>query len=294
MRIDRTHKLWLVASLVILGASTAVYIPYALNSREGPSGGSPIGLTFGIIGSAFMVFSGLLAARKKVAVWRLGRAQSWMRGHLWLGLLSLPLILFHAGFRSGGALTTTLLVLIVAVIASGLFGAVLQHFLPNMMTSEVSSETIFEQIDHVRAQMQAEADELMMRASAPVKLVAAAPSGDLAATAEAVLSAEEIIAPLREFYDREMRPFLQDPSGRDQALADPEKSRELFKGLRRILPSEAQETANNLEEICEEERQLRRQASLHHWLHGWLMLHIPLSFALLLLGFVHAIVALRF
>ena len=37
-----------------------------------------------------MIFAGLLAARKKVPVWRLGRAQDWMRGHLWLGLLSLP------------------------------------------------------------------------------------------------------------------------------------------------------------------------------------------------------------
>jgi hypothetical protein len=46
--------------------------------------------------------------------------------------------------------------------------------------------------------------------------------------------------------------------------------------------------------ICEEERQLRRESRIHHWLHGWLMMHIPLSFALLLLGCVHAITALRY
>ncbi len=68
MRIDRTHKSWLIASLVILGVATAVYIPYARNSITGPRGGSAIGLAFGIIGSAFMIFSGLLAARKKVEV----------------------------------------------------------------------------------------------------------------------------------------------------------------------------------------------------------------------------------
>jgi hypothetical protein len=50
----------------------------------------------------------------------------------------------------------------------------------------------------------------------------------------------------------------------------------------------------SLEDICEEERQLRRQTRLHHWLHGWLMLHVPLSFALLLLGCVHAFMALRY
>lgn len=294
MRIDRTHKTWLIASLIILGVATAIYIPYDRNSTAGPKGGSAIGLAFGIIGSAFMVFAGLLAARKKVEIWRLGRAQSWMRGHLWLGLLSLPMILFHGGFRFGGPLTTVLMVLVILVVASGLFGAALQHYLPKVMTSEVPFETIFEQIDHVRAQILAEADELIARASAPLKLVAAAPSGDLAATADSVLAANETLAPLRNFYSREMRPFLEDLHGGNQILADAETARRIFDGLRRLLPAEAQETANGLEEICDEERQLQQQVRLHHWLHGWLMLHIPLSFALLLLGCVHAVMALRY
>jgi hypothetical protein len=294
VRIDRTHKSWLIASLVILGVATAVYIPYARNSIAGPRGGSAIGLTFGIIGSAFMIFSGLLAARKKVEVWRLGRAQSWMRGHLWLGLLSLPMILFHGGFRIGGPLTAVLMVLLILVVASGLFGAALQHYLPKVMTSEVPFETIFEQIDHVRAELLAEADELIARASAPLKLVAAAPSGDLAATADSILSAEETLAPLRNFYTREMRPFLEDHRRRNQPLADKEKARGIFERLRRLLPVGMHETTTSLEEICDEERQLHRQVRLHHLLHGWLMLHIPLSFALLILGCAHAVMALRY
>jgi hypothetical protein len=294
LRIDRTHKHWLVASLAILGVATAVYVPYAAGSPTGPSGGSAIGLAFGIIGSAFMVFAGLLAARKKASIWRMGRAQSWMRGHLWLGLLSLPLILFHAGFRAGGTLTAVLLVLVIIVVVSGVFGAALQHYMPKMITAELPHETIFEQIDHVRGQLVIEADELMTRASAPVKLVAAGPSGDLAATADSVLAAEDTVAPLLEFYSREMRPFLQNPGARHHKLANAEMAREIFAGLRRVLPTEAHETTKSLEEICEEERQLRRQARLHHLLHGWLMLHIPLSFALLVLGCVHAVMALRY
>ena len=294
MRIDRTHKYWLVASLLILGAAVAVYVPYAAVSPSGPSGGTAIGLTFGIIGSAFMLFAGLLAGRKKVAIWRLGRAQTWMRGHLWLGLLSLPMILFHAGFRGGGALTTALLALIVIVVASGIFGAALQHFVPDVMTAELPFETVFEQIDHVRGQLIAEADELMARASAPVNLVATAPSGDLAATADTVLAAEDAIAPLRDFYSREMRPYLLEPRKKEHSLADAAKADGIFKELRRLLPDEAQDMARNLEEIFEEARQLRRQETLHHLLHDWLMLHVPLSFALLLLGAVHAVMALRY
>jgi hypothetical protein len=33
---------------------------------------------------------------------------------------------------------------------------------------------------------------------------------------------------------------------------------------------------------------------MHHLLHGWLMLHVPLSLALLLLGCIHAFMALRY
>ncbi len=275
MRIDHTHRKWLAASLIILGIATAVYIPYALHSPSGPSGGSAIGLTFGIIGSAFMVFAGLLAGRKKVPVWRLGRAQTWMRGHLWLGTLSLPIIFFHAGFRFGGPLTTVLMVLVIIVVASGIFGALLQHYMPNMMTVQVPSETIFEQIDHVRAQLVAD-------------------SGELVAAAESSAAGGEAVAPLTSFYQREMRPFLESHGARHQLLSNRDRAHSTFEGLRMLLPAEVHEAVKRLEQICDEERQMRRQTLLHHWLHGWLMLHIPLSFALLLLGCVHAIVALRY
>lgn len=142
LRIDRTHRAWLIASLIIFGVATAIYVVYAAASPAGPSGGSAIGLTFGIAGSLCMIFAGLLAARKKVPVWRLGRAQTWMRGHLWLGLLSLPLILFHGGFRFGGPLTSVLMVLLIVVIVSGLFGAALQHYMPPVMTTRIPMETI--------------------------------------------------------------------------------------------------------------------------------------------------------
>jgi hypothetical protein len=275
VRIDHTHRKWLGASLIILGASTATYIPYAVRAPSGPSGGSALGLTFGVIGSIFMIFAGLLAGRKKFPIWRLGRAQTWMRGHLWLGLLSLPIILFHAGFRSGGPLTTVLMVLLIIVVASGVFGAVLQHYMPNMMTTQVPSETIFEQIDHVREQLMANADESV-------------------AAAESSAAGEEGAAPLVDFYRREMRPFLESRGKRHQLLSNPDRSRSTFEGLRMLLPLGLQDAAKKLEQICEEERQLRRQSLLHHWLHGWLMMHIPLSFALLLLGVVHAITALRY
>src|SRR5262244_3671860 len=144
MRIDRTHRPWAFATAILLALSALIYIPYALNSPQGPRGGSTIGLLFGIIGFAFMLFAALLGARKRVPVWRLGRAQTWMRGHLWLGLLSLPLALFHSGFRLGHGLTAVLMSLLIVVVASGLFGAALQHYMPRIMTREIEMETIYD------------------------------------------------------------------------------------------------------------------------------------------------------
>ena len=69
-----------------------------------------------------MLIAGLLGARKKVPVWRLGRMQTWMRAHLWLGFLSFPLILFHANFHTGGKLTTVLVWIFAVVFVSGIFG----------------------------------------------------------------------------------------------------------------------------------------------------------------------------
>jgi hypothetical protein len=291
MLIDHTHKKWLVGSLLILAVATAVYVPYAMQSLHGPRGGSPLGLTYGIVGSSFMVFAGLLAARKKVPVWRVGRAQLWMRGHLWLGLLSLPLILFHGGFHFGGPLTTVLMLLLILVIASGIFGAALQHYMPRTMTAEVPMETIYEQIDHVRAQLRAEAAGMVERACSARSEELREDEGGI--IVETAVTAEQV-TPLRTFYARQLRPFLDQPGTHRHPLGDAAQAANLFEQLRTLLPAPVHETITDLESICEEERQLTRQAMLHRWLHGWLLLHIPLSFALLLLGAAHAVMALHF
>src|SRR5438093_5869651 len=111
MLLDASHRRWAVGTLLVLLAATAAYIPYARGTVRGPSGGSWPGLIYGGAGLALMVYAGLLGARRKVPSWRLGRATTWLKGHLWLGLLSYFLILFHSGFRWGGPLTFALLVL---------------------------------------------------------------------------------------------------------------------------------------------------------------------------------------
>jgi len=314
VRIDRTQRGWAIASLVILAVLTVVYVAYATHAAEGPRGGSAPGLAFGVIGFGFMIFAALLGARKRVPTWRIGRAQGWMRGHLWLGLLSLPVILFHGGFHFGGTLTSVLMWLLIVTVASGVFGAVLQHYLPRVMTADVKLETIYDEIGNVRKLLREEADrgveaicgplglnkstkEEVQRAggfTAARTMATTSSGGAVAAAAETVVLSEEECAPLRKFYVGEMRPFLEEPKRRGARLGDADKAHGAFAGLRTLMPQAAQATLQDLEDICDEARQLVRQEQLHRWLHGWLLVHIPLSLALILLGAVHAVVALRY
>jgi hypothetical protein len=324
--MDRTQRGWAIASLAILALSAIVYVIYVLNAPQGPRGGSVIGLSFGIVGFAFMIFAVLLGARKRVPTWRLGRAQAWMRGHLWLGFLALPIILFHGGFHFGGTLTRVLMWLLIITVVSGLFGAALQHYIPRIMTTDVPLETIYDEMGHVRTLLREEADraieslcgnigleksstEEILRAggftalrpiaatSVPLRTSAAVSAGASAAVAaapEIILLSEEESAPLRRFYIQEMRPFLERPKQRNQRLADTDKARSSFLGLRTLLPAATHAALGDLEDICDEARQLTRQERLHRWLHGWLLLHIPLSLALILLGAIHTVMALRY
>ena len=291
MRIDRTHKGWLIASIAILGASLLLYAAYRVPATKGSMGGTTAGLWFGSVGFAFILFAALLGARKRVAVYRFGRAQTWMRGHLWLGLLSLPIILFHSGFRFGHGLSAWIMTLLIIVVVSGLFGAVLQHYMPRVMTRQVPMETIYEEIAHVRAQLLEEAEELIKKATGAGDPRASSGAAEAAGTAVAVANEAE---PLLIFYEQDLKPYLEKPGPRGSGLRDAAKARNAFTQLRTLLRPSLHSTVEDLESICEEERQLTLQRQLHLWLHGWLLVHIPLSLALILLAGIHAVMALRY
>ncbi len=256
--MDKTQHGWVVASLAIFVAVLLVYLFESWTSPQGPRGGSAIGLVFGAVGFGFMIFAAALGARKRVPTWRVGRAKAWMRGHLWLGLLSLPLILFHGGFHFGGTLTRALMWLLIVTVASGVYGAVLQNSIPKKMTADIPLETIYDEISHVRGLLREEADRAVesicgdvgfpkdvpgkiqraggftalrpiAASAAPLRTsaaVSAGASGAVAPAAEILLLSETESAPLRKFYIEEMRPFLERSKSRGRLLVDDPRARE--------------------------------------------------------------------
>jgi hypothetical protein len=300
MLLDAKHKPWIAAISGLTLLSTGAYIPYHLLSLNGPSGGSLVGMAFGILAFGLMVFVGLLGLRRRYPSLRVGRPEIWMRGHLWLGILIVPLVLFHAGFQFGGTLTILLMVLLLLVTLSGILGIILQQILPRVMTGRVTMETIYDQIDHVLAQLLSEADQLVssvagpvLPTGTPVAAVAGASGPDAPGPMSRKDTRIEGSLPMRDFYLNQVRPFLEARkcSG---PLSNPQRAIAAFAPIRSLVPPAAHEALRDLELICEERRQLATQEKLHRWLHGWLLVHIPLSYTLFLLSLIHGIASVRY
>jgi len=322
MIVDRTSTRWILGTAAGALASTAIYGIYALLAANGPRGGSAVGLAFAFAGTAIIVFECLLSLRKKYPASPLGRLKTWLRAHVWLGLLSFLLILLHAGFRWGHGLAAVIMWIFLAIALSGIYGLALQNYIPRRMTQLVDRETIYQQIPVIVSELRLDADERVefvtadlgvdeseaevvkaggvkqyfdpkQKASAAEKVEAEVKRRK---TSPQILAEEAAAQALRAHYLQEMRPFLiERPLAFSRKLfGTPERVAAYFSYIRTLLPEQTHPVLNDLERICGERRQLLVQARLHRWLHGWLFVHVPLSFAFLLLTFVHAIWSLRY
>lgn len=407
-------------------------------------GGTPLGLWFGSISLAIFVFAALLSLRKKIPLWRVGTVQRWLRAHIWLTILTIPLILLHSGFRFGGAMTTFLMALYGIVMVSGFYGLFLQHLMPRLMKERLPAETVFEQIPHIRSQLAVAAEKMRdsfkpappkktdagapapsasKTATAPAAVMASTkgelstpvaraksatgsaeiaapitaapaakaaeagaapapasipnaavtpaapkvetigtptarvqsdppgapvartevPAGDQAApsppvapaatsvaekpaasaapvakppppatapkTPAAPAAAKPATAPkpaakpaappdpaseavLIEFIERQVLPYLQARRGERMRLNNPRFSDDTFRFVKLRVTEGYRSRVEEIQNWCDERRMLDLQVRLHHWLHGWLFIHVPFSFLLLMLTIWHAWVTL--
>ena len=337
MRIfNRAHVPWFlfvaIATILCLWIYVGNFLPDRLPRGVGlpnaliqsPSGhrnagGTPVGLVMGSIAFAIFIFAGLLGVRKKLLRLKIGSVQSWMRAHIWLTLLTIPLVLFHSGFRLGGPMTVLLLVLYAIVMVSGIYGLILQHRIPRVMQERVPVETIYEQVPHVRRKLCAAAEQLREAFEAPGtnKVLAAAAartsealglaSGSEYGTANPVRNAvtsavsvdqaalapdQESEAALVEFLDRQVLPYLRSARVTRTGLAKTQFSDDAFRFVKLHVAVPYRGLVEEVQTWCDERRMLDLQTKLHHWLHGWLFIHVPLSFVLIILTAWHAFVTL--
>lgn len=297
MRIDRSHFPWIAG---VTAGSALAGLAYAANWYPGqlplglkfpsllggapplrvPYGGTPLGLLFGCLAFGIFLFAAALGVRKKKRLWPIGSVQTWLKAHLWLTVFTLPLVLLHSGFRLGGPHTTVLVILYSVVMASGIFGVILQHFLPSIMRTSLTREVVFEEIPTLRAELLEEANRLRS------KVAEAAAIGAKGDTSPQVLC---------RFLDEECLPFLSvTQKYKARKLCTAQAAANTFKSIRLNVHPDWRGRVNELERICESRRLMDLQTRFQHWLHGWLLIHVPGSIALLLMTAWHAWVGIRF
>jgi hypothetical protein len=445
MRIfNRAHGPWFIFVLLATAFAGWLYIgnfapenlpaglrlplPFVQKPSEHRSvGGTPLGLIFGAISLSIFVFAALLGVRKKVVLWRIGNLQRWLRAHIWLTLLTIPLVILHSGFRFGGPMTTFLLILYAIVMVSGIYGLALQHQLPRIMKERLPAETVYEQIPHIRAQLFAAATKMRdsFKPNPPAKTDAGAPvasptkavttgstpmastTADLStptaraktavgstitaatisasatevaaavadhgpataspattSTAPATTAAIPVVKPpetmgtatarvsegspvpsgkeaappvapiadrgplstapatakvkpqptaaatakppatpaaaqdpeseaaLVEFLEQQILPYLSAQRGDRFDLGDSRYSEDLFRFVKLRVAEVYRARVEEIQAWCDERRMLDLQVKLQHWLHGWLFVHAPISFLLIMLTAWHAYVTL--
>ena len=301
---------WIIGIAVVAAAAAAWYAVEWAGTGSLPGGSSRPGLAYGILGGLIIIFELLLWPRKRVRSWRLGSAQTWLRAHVWLGLLCLPLVLMHARLLViGGLLNIALMATFLVVIASGIWGLWLQQFLPGVLLDEVPAETIREQIDHVAAREAADVGRLVRAVCEPIGESAeedddrddfAVVTGFRAMTGiqgrvVETLPVYSVIPGTLEISRRfpdDIRPFLLAGRAGGSPLAGRRQAEGFFATLRDSCPADAAGVIDRLERACEHRRQFDLQARLHDRLHRWLLVHVPLSVVLGVLLAAHVPIAL--
>jgi hypothetical protein len=313
------HWPWAVACIVITALAAGAYAAECSRRHELLGGSSLTGFTCGTLGGLLILyeFSFIIGRRKRPAtLWLRQPAQVRLRRHIWLGLLVLPLVVLHSGLMTRGSpLAITVLAVCLAVIASGIWGLLLQQFLPERLLLDVPGETIASQIPQLAEQLSGEAELLVLATCGPRPLPrvlrgvrsaaeATSPVGKNLAWVRAQrakrggglltdLPPASIpdTEPLRDYFEQTIQPFLR---GADDAsvLQGRNRSTQDFQELRGKINPAAHAIVDRLEGLCERRRQLDRQARLHGRLHRWLWVHLPLSASLVLLLAWHVITAI--
>jgi hypothetical protein len=295
--LDRRQTRWALATVAVGVIAVGLYLWLDRHSTSPLTGGTTVGLWYGVAGSALMIYAGLLSAHRLFpAAWWMGPRKTWLRGHIWLGSLSVALIACHAHARLGTGVALALWLVLGGIILTGIYGLVLQQVLPGWLARRFPDEAPYGQIPHLCRLFREEADDLVDKV-APAAVAAMSPQSVNLPMYRGPTFADE----LRTFHAAEVRPFLGAPIPRRSRLMSELWTETRVSALRRRLglrtsggSDEASAALDRLEQLVGERRRLAEQERMWRWLHGWLLLHVPLSAALLVLGAVHVVMSLYY
>jgi hypothetical protein len=264
---DKSRR-WRWVALLLFVAAVAAFV-WERSSGRFQHGGSHLGLVLGAAAAALVVWLLFFAVRKRAYKSTLGSLEGWLHAHVWLGLLSAVLVLLHTGFRFEDEVALSAYLVLLAVVATGVLGAVLYQTLPRRLTGVESNLTAVE----ISADLN--------RMAASMARLASGRSADFQRIHAALLaeSTPGFLAGWRLLFTR---PRAQAGGKHWEALLGGVEAAER-EDLRRLLVLARQHK--------ELHQRLAVQQRYRNLLDAWLWLHVPLSLALVVLLAAHVAAA---
>jgi hypothetical protein len=125
-------------------------------------------------------------------------------------------------------------------------------------------------------------------AGSETKTATEPPPSELSPPATATASEKVLI----DFLERQILPYLSARRGDRLRLGNSRYSEDFFRLIKLRVAETYRARIEEIQAWCEERRMLDLQLKMQHWLHGWLFVHVPISFLLILLTAWHAYVTL--
>ena len=251
--------LHLKLSVLLVGIATLAYVWHS--PMGGPSGSTWLGYTLGTIAALIIVWLTWFGWRKRSYGSSTIPLTAWLSAHVYFGLTLIFLATLHTGFQFGINIHTLSYVLMMLVIASGLFGIFAYVRYPRMMTSNRGGATQAQLLGQI-ASTDTELRQAILRApDSVVRLVRPATERDEIGGA-----------------------VWRQLSGRYPNCPTAEALRGI-QVLNRTLPPDHQVEARAMVMLLTRKIELlqrvRRDIQYKGLMEIWLYVHVPMTFALL-------------
>ncbi|MDH3440173.1 MAG: hypothetical protein OEM63_05445 [Gammaproteobacteria bacterium] len=280
LRYRKGRFLWWAVLLVIL--SVALYTTQG--GSQPANGGTWQGYVLGTLGALLIVWLAMLGVRKRQYASTVGTVPAWTSAHVYLGAALLVVATLHSAGQLGWNVHSLSYVLMFLVILSGFYGIYTYINYPQAMTANRSNAS--------RAQLFAELFELDNRGR---ELAARAPEEINAAVISAIERTGIGGGIYSQLLGRDQSLFV--PPGSGGKTASNRDQQPVIDLVATRIPraskvAEAELLEELLEVFCRRQAVLRRIAfdiRLRGRIRFWLLIHVPLTVALLVALVVHIV-----
>lgn len=217
----------------------------------------------------------LYRIRKPLTMLPLGSSASWMQLHAYSGVLSVVLFGIHVGWRiPDGTLNLILAILFVLIAGSGIGGMILLRSVPRRLTRR-GEEVIWERIPVFSRELREMAEKIVME------------------TAQETQSST-----IADFYHTHLNNFFGKPRNRFRHLIGSNKALYTlfseFENIDRYLNEKEKAFSGRLRELVIKKNDLDFHHALQRSMRLWLLVHVPLTYSMLLLIVVHVVLVHAF